>query len=178
MSSVSARLRASLRLRLAILGAAALLVVSAGGLIAATSSNPGPFTGCLSSKLGLMYNIAQGATPKAACFKGDTVVTFSNAQGPAGPTQTLHMQLVNNFNVDALPNTTTSGVATCPANTLLTGGGYWGLGGAVPGVEVIGDAPGQPPFYPGINEWVVGVTNTTPNDYFFNVHALCASLGT
>ena len=88
MSSVSARLRASLRLRLAILGAAALLLVSAGGLIAATTSSPGPFTGCLSSKLGLIYNVAQGATPKAACFRDDTVVTFSNAQGlqgPAGP---------------------------------------------------------------------------------------------
>jgi hypothetical protein len=170
-----------LRLRLAILGAAALLVVSAGGLIAATSSNPGPFTGCLSSKLGLMYNLAQGATPKAACFKGDTGVTFSNAQGPAGPagpagpTQTLQVQLVNAFNVDVPPHSGAGYVAVCPPGWLLTGGGYWGSWNTDPGVFVLGDAPVQPQYG---QEWAVGVSNTTDTDYFVNVHALCASLGT
>jgi hypothetical protein len=173
VSGLSARLRASLRLRLAILGAAALLVVSAGGLIAATSSNPGPFTGCLSSKLGLMYNIAHGATPKAACFKGDTVVTFSNAQGPAGPTQALQVQVVSNLNVDVPPHNGAGGVAECPPGWLLTGGGYWLAGDYDPGVSVNGSAPALPQYG---QEWVVYVSNRSDTDHSFSVHADCASL--
>jgi hypothetical protein len=86
VSGMSARLRASRRLRLAVLGAATLLVVGATSVIGAVViGQDGPFTGCLSSKIGVIYNVAPGATPKAACFKGDTLATFSNAQGPAGP---------------------------------------------------------------------------------------------
>ena len=86
MPLVSTRLRGSVRLRLAILGAAGLMLVGATGLIAAGVFNQnGPFTGCLSSKLGIIYNVAQGATPLATCIKGDSVVTFSNAQGQTGP---------------------------------------------------------------------------------------------
>jgi hypothetical protein len=85
MSLVSTRLPGSVRLRLAILGAAGLMLVGATGVIAAGVFNQsGPFTGCL-SRIGIIYNVAQGATPLATCIRGDSVVTFSNAQGPTGP---------------------------------------------------------------------------------------------
>jgi hypothetical protein len=79
--------RVSARFRLAVIGAAGLLLVGTGAIAAATLVTPsaGPFTGCLSAKLGVIYNVAQSATtPMASCSKGDTLVTFSNAAGPAG----------------------------------------------------------------------------------------------
>lgn len=74
------------------------LLIAATAVSAAVTNANGPFTGCLAAKTvagtaatkGQMYNIALSATtPLAACNKGDTIVTFSNAQGatgPAGPT--------------------------------------------------------------------------------------------
>lgn len=73
--------------------AAAILcvVVGAGAAAAVTTSDPGPFVGCLASKSnpgsgttkGQIYNVAKSG-PLAACLKGDTQVAFSNAQGPQG----------------------------------------------------------------------------------------------
>jgi hypothetical protein len=77
----------STRLRLVVLAVAALLVLTTSVIVAATPSNPGPFTGCLSAKgvRGLLYNVAVSeTTPAAACAAGDTQITFSNAQGPQG----------------------------------------------------------------------------------------------
>ena len=86
MVGVATRLRASLRLRLAIVGAAALLIAGTSGALAIVFNQNGPFTGCLSTKLGVIYDVAQSTTtPLHACLKGDQVVTFSNAQGPQGP---------------------------------------------------------------------------------------------
>src|SRR5690349_18706470 len=72
--------------------AAVLVVAGAGAAAAVTTSDPGPFVGCLASKTnpgsgttkGTLYNVAKTA-PLAACLKGDTQVTFSNAEGPQGP---------------------------------------------------------------------------------------------
>ena len=78
----------SRRFRLVILCVAAMLVASTSVILAATPSNPGPFTGCLTLKgvKGLVYNVAQSPTaPLAACLGGDMQITFSNAQGPQGP---------------------------------------------------------------------------------------------
>jgi len=86
MVGVAAHLRASLRLRLAVVGAAALLVAGTSGALALVFNQNGPFTGCLSTGLGVVYNVAQSTTtPLHACFKGDQVISFSNAQGPQGP---------------------------------------------------------------------------------------------
>jgi Collagen triple helix repeat (20 copies) len=88
MSNLPSRVRASMRLRLAVLGAVGLLIGGATGVIGAVTSNQnGPFTGCLSAKLAVIYDIGASATTPHApgCATGDTVVTFSNAQGPAGP---------------------------------------------------------------------------------------------
>ena len=94
VSRIPPSMRASLRLRFAVLGAVALLLVGTSAIVAATVPAPGPFTGCLAAKgsltplvvKGQIYNIAQSATtPLAACNSSDTLVTFSNAQGPAGP---------------------------------------------------------------------------------------------
>ena len=51
----------SRRFRLVILCVAATLVASTSVILAATPSNPGPFTGCLTLKgvKGLVYNVAQ-----------------------------------------------------------------------------------------------------------------------
>jgi hypothetical protein len=55
-----------------------------GVAAAAVVSDPGPFTGCLVGKLGLIYNVAKSSsTPLASCGKA-TQITFSNAQGPQG----------------------------------------------------------------------------------------------
>jgi hypothetical protein len=90
---IAASLRASIRLRFAVLGAVALLLVGTGVIVAAAAPAPGPFTGCLAARgsltplvgKGMIYNVAQSATtPLAACNNGDALVTFSNAQGPAG----------------------------------------------------------------------------------------------
>jgi hypothetical protein len=79
--------------RVAVLGVAALLVLSTSVIVAASPPNPGPFTGCLSTKTssgtastkGTIYNVAVSATiPLAACLAADTLVTFGNAQGPQG----------------------------------------------------------------------------------------------
>jgi hypothetical protein len=80
-------------LRFAVFGAVALLLVGTSVIVAATAPALGPFTGCLAAKgsltplvgKGMIYNVAQSATtPLAACNRGDALVTFSNAQGPAG----------------------------------------------------------------------------------------------
>lgn len=61
--------------------------------LAVDSQYPGPFVGCLAAKTttgtpatkGQVYNIAKSSTtPLAPCVKGDSLVTFSNAQGPKG----------------------------------------------------------------------------------------------
>lgn len=74
-------------------GTAILLVAVAAGVAGAvTPSDPGPFVGCLATKSnpgsattkGQLYNVAKGG-PLGVCLKGDTQVTFSNAQGPEGP---------------------------------------------------------------------------------------------
>jgi len=68
----------------------ALFGVALGGLgtavvVAATAPDPGPFTACLTSN-GQLYAVAlSAAQPGPACRRGDTSVTFSNAQGPVGP---------------------------------------------------------------------------------------------
>ena len=93
MSGIPTGLRVSLRLRFAVLAAVALLLIGTSAIVAAHSAAPGPFTGCLAAKnvpsspvlKGMVYNVAQSATtPLAPCSSGDTMVTFSNAQGPTG----------------------------------------------------------------------------------------------
>lgn len=69
-----------------------VVVLATGVVSAVTTSDPGPFVGCLASKTnpgagttkGTVYNVAKSG-PLAACLKGDTQITFSNAQGPQGP---------------------------------------------------------------------------------------------
>ncbi len=94
LSGIPTGLRASLRLRFAVLGAVALLLIGTSAIVAATAPAPGPFTGCLAARAGItplvlkgqVYNVAQSATtPLAACNSGDSLITFSNAQGPTGP---------------------------------------------------------------------------------------------
>lgn len=79
--------------RVVAIGLAAILASSAAGIAIATIvSDPGPFTGCLASKTvagtpatkGLIYNVAKGGSPLAACVRGDLQVTFSNAKGLQG----------------------------------------------------------------------------------------------
>jgi hypothetical protein len=68
------------------LALAVTLVGTVVGIAAAVvSSDPGPFTGCL-TKSGTIYSVAMppATTPLKACGKGETQITFSNAQGPAG----------------------------------------------------------------------------------------------
>jgi hypothetical protein len=71
------------------LGLALAVTVATTAVVAAVvTSNPGPMTGCLATKTiakGTLYNVAIGSEPTAACAKGETQVTFSNAQGPDGP---------------------------------------------------------------------------------------------
>jgi hypothetical protein len=70
-------------------GLALSLTLATGAVVgAAVASNPGPFTGCLATKTvakGTFYNLAAGSAPTAACLKGDSQVSISNAQGPIGP---------------------------------------------------------------------------------------------
>ena len=86
-SGVGARI--STRLRAVALGVVALLVITTSVIVAAVPPpNPGPFTGCLTASVakGLVYNVAASATtPQAPCFKGDTLITFSNGRGLQGP---------------------------------------------------------------------------------------------
>src|SRR6185369_1980754 len=65
---------------------AVMAVVSTAVASAILTSNPGPFTACLGVRTnkGLVYNVAPGAAPIAACNKGDTQISFSNAAGPRG----------------------------------------------------------------------------------------------
>ena len=81
--------RVSTRLRAVALGVVALLIVTTSVIVAAVPPpNPGPFTGCLTAGVakGLVYNVAASATtPQAPCFKGDTLITFSNGRGLQGP---------------------------------------------------------------------------------------------
>lgn len=54
------------------------------GVVVAASSNPGPFTGCL-AKDGDIHRVAVSVTaPLKDCGRGETQITFSNAQGPPG----------------------------------------------------------------------------------------------
>ena len=83
------RARVSTRLQVAALGVVGLLVITTSVIVAASPPNPGPFTGCLTTKAvkGLIYNVAASpTTPQAPCLSGDTVITFSNGQGLQGPT--------------------------------------------------------------------------------------------
>lgn len=86
---------AAARLSVPLIGVVALLIVTTSAIIAATKTpNPGPFTGCLATSTnwgsltvkGQLYNVANSSTtPSAPCRSGDTLVTFSNSQGPVGP---------------------------------------------------------------------------------------------
>ena len=69
---------AAVALALGLLGTTAAFALAA-------FANPGPFTACLSARSASLYNVAVGPAPSGACKAGDQVVTFSNAQGPAGP---------------------------------------------------------------------------------------------
>lgn len=82
-----------MRLRVALIGVIALLVVTTSAIVAASATpTPGPFTGCLATKTGAgsstakgqLYNVASNGAPLAPCLAGDTLVTFSNSQGPQG----------------------------------------------------------------------------------------------
>jgi Collagen triple helix repeat (20 copies) len=67
-------------------GAALALVATTTAVVAGVvGANPGPFTACLSTRQATLYSVASGANPSAPCKTGDSLVTFSNAQGPAGP---------------------------------------------------------------------------------------------
>ena len=70
-------------------GLALSLTLATGAAVgAAVAANPGPFTGCLATKTvakGTLYNLAIGSAPAAACTKGDSQISISNAQGPMGP---------------------------------------------------------------------------------------------
>jgi len=179
VSGISARLRASLRLRVAVLGAATLLVVGATSVIGAVViGQDGPFTGCLSSKIGLIYNVAPGTTPKAACLRGDMAATFSNAQGPVGPTGAPGKDGApgqpgpgSSLMVDNVTNETSAQpgyskiTAACPGDEQVTGGGYSTIG-----LTINSSGPG-----PG-NTWVVAVTNPTSGLVGIDVTAVCAWL--
>ena len=82
------RQRLGLR-RILALGLALTLTVATTVVVAAVvTSDAGPFTGCLATKTttkGTLYNVAIGSAPTTTCTKGDSQVTFSNAQGPIGP---------------------------------------------------------------------------------------------
>jgi hypothetical protein len=92
---LSGRMPAAARLSVPLIGVVALLIVTTSAIIAATKTpNPGPFTGCLATSTnwgsltvkGQLYNVANSSTtPSAPCRSGDTLVTFSNSQGPVGP---------------------------------------------------------------------------------------------
>jgi len=85
MLDLHGRIPVSLRVRLAVVGAAVLLIGGTSGVLAIVFNQNGPFTGCLSTSLGVVYNVAQSATtPLHACLKADKVMTFSNSQGPQG----------------------------------------------------------------------------------------------
>ena len=85
MLALHDRVPARLRVRLAIVGAALLLIGGTTGVLAVVFNQNGPFTGCLSTKAGVVYNVAQSATtPLQGCLKADKIITFSNAQGPQG----------------------------------------------------------------------------------------------
>jgi hypothetical protein len=77
--------RASRRLRPVVgIALAVGLIAATTAIVVGATSNPGPFTGCLSAR-GDVYGIAASATaPLTACKRGDTQITFSNAQGPQG----------------------------------------------------------------------------------------------
>ncbi len=86
MTGLATHLRRSVRYRLAVIGAVGLLIAGTTTGLAVVFNQNGPFTGCLSTSLGVLYNVAQSATtPLHACAKADHLVTFSNAQGPQGP---------------------------------------------------------------------------------------------
>jgi hypothetical protein len=115
MLGIPAHLRASLRLRIAVLGAVLLLVAgTSAALGAAVFNQNGPFTGCLSVKGGVIYNVAQASAPLYACAKSDKVVSFSNAQGPQ-PGSTERIQW--NFDFQAATGYSTT---VFPAGTTFT----------------------------------------------------------
>jgi Ig-like domain from next to BRCA1 gene len=59
-----------------------------------------------------------------------------------------------------------SGTATCPAGTILTGGGYSGMPNAVLRTYSV---------IPSGNSWVVTANNSSGGDIVFNVYAVCLS---
>jgi hypothetical protein len=67
-------------------GAAVATIATTTAVVAGVvgGANPGPFAACLSARQANLYNVASGANPAAACKSGDTLVAFSNAQGPQG----------------------------------------------------------------------------------------------
>jgi hypothetical protein len=83
-ASLPLRIPFRARTRVAFGGAIAMLLVGTTALIAATPANPGPFTACLSGK-GILYNVVASAATQPTCLRSDTLITFSNAQGPTGP---------------------------------------------------------------------------------------------
>lgn len=81
------RSRGSTRLRVMVVAVAGLLVLTSSVVLAISPPSPGPFTGCLSANgvKGLIYNVAASSTtPVRPCLRGDTIIAFSNANGPKG----------------------------------------------------------------------------------------------
>lgn len=64
-------------------GIAVGLVAASVGLTAAAGT-PKTYSACLSSKLGVMYNVAIGTQPLAKCVGSDVTISW-NEQGPQGP---------------------------------------------------------------------------------------------
>ncbi len=52
--------------------------------VVAQVTHDGPFTGCLASNTGDVYNVAPATLPLAPCFAGDRLIRFSNGHGPRG----------------------------------------------------------------------------------------------
>jgi len=77
------------RLRLAALGAVAVLLLSATAIFVAGSTGTVTYTGCLNKTTGIPYNVAAAAQPLRACLGSDPVISWNNigpqgATGPAG----------------------------------------------------------------------------------------------
>ena len=59
------------------------MLVGTTALIAVTPANPGPLTACLSGK-GTLYNVVASSPTQPTCQRGDSLISFSDAQGPQG----------------------------------------------------------------------------------------------
>jgi hypothetical protein len=78
------------RLRIAVLGAAAALLLSGSAIFVAGAAAPVTYTGCLNKTTGIPYNVAIASAPLHKCMGSDPVISWSNvgpqgAQGLQGP---------------------------------------------------------------------------------------------